>query len=299
LNTGKLAYLGDTKDLFAMATINEVVTLNHTSCASATQYTYASQGLSNYVKGIVADIDDGVYYLQHGSESTKQSITKMNTTSFTTSVDFDSVVGDTILSNWVDGGFTRHQIALATDDDEGLDTEASTDDWNTILLLDNTAKARIIYPDGFVGVEPEAPSEGRDCTLPENANILICRLGGNATTVGVGGIITDGLTELGCNIVFVDCIDPDPSTNGLGLLIFIATIFVIVGMFYYTIGTEAFHIPIFIWIVIIIALSAFFTITGIIDPIFLILSIIAIIALAVPKIINITRGSTFGGGSTE
>lgn len=140
---------------------------------------------------------------------------------------------------------------------------------------------------------------GTDCTIPANENILICRLGGNATTVGLGGLIGDGITTLGCNIIFVNCIDDNPATNGLGLLIFIASIFVVVGMFYMTIGKESFHMPIFIWIIIIMALSAFFTLTGIIDPIFLILSIVAVVALAAPKIINITRGSTFGGGSTE
>jgi hypothetical protein len=57
--------------------------------------------------------------------------------------------------------------------------------------------------------------------------------------------------------------------------------------------------PLFIWVVIILALSAFFTITGIIDPIFLILSIIALIALAAPKAIETLRGSTFGRGSSE
>jgi hypothetical protein len=154
-------------------------------------------------------------------------------------------------------------------------------------------------PNNPPGTGTSVPGSGIDCTLPENANILICRLGGNSTTVGVGGIIRDGFLNLGCNIIFVDCDESsDPRTNGLGLLLFIASIFVIVGMFYYVIGTEAFHMPLFIWIVIIIALSAFFTITGLIDPVFLILSIIAIVALAAPKVVNTIRGGTFGGGSS-
>jgi len=140
---------------------------------------------------------------------------------------------------------------------------------------------------------------GTDCTIPANENLLICRLGGNTTT-GIGRVIGDGIVNLGCNIVFVNCEDDtNPATNGLGLLIFIASIFVVVGMFYYTIGTESFHMPIFIWIVIIMALSAFFTIVGLIDPVFLILSIVAIVALAAPKVLNVVRGSsTAGSGST-
>lgn len=145
---------------------------------------------------------------------------------------------------------------------------------------------------------PEDDPTGSGCDDPANANKLICRLGGNETS-DLGRLIGDGILDLGCEVVFVDCTDDNPQTNGLGLLVFIASIFVIIGMFYWSIGREAFHIPIFIWIVIIIALSAFFTITGIIDPIFLIISIIAVIALASPKIIGIVRGgNTFGGGSS-
>jgi hypothetical protein len=141
---------------------------------------------------------------------------------------------------------------------------------------------------------------GTDCDDPANEFLLICRLGADGETVGVGGLVADGIITLGCNVIFVDCSDDtNPATNGLGLLIFIASIFVVVGMFYYSIGKEAFHMPIFIYIIIILALSAFFTITGIIDPVFLVLSIVAIIALAVPKIISTIRGNTFGGGSTE
>lgn len=298
VGTGKAEYLGNVKNLFVMGTQDEVVTVNPSSCASATQYTYASQGLVNYVKGIAVDFEDSVYYLHHGTSASKSSVTKMNITSFTTSVNFDATIGDTI-TGWVDGGFTGDQIATASDDNEGLNNDFSTDDWNTLLIADNTAKARIIYPDGFVGVIPDSPS-GIDCSLPENANILICRLGGNSTTVGTGQLVGEGIADLACNVVFADCTDDNPQTNGIGLLIFIASIFVIVGMFFYTIGKEAFHMPIFIWIIIIISLSAFFTIAGLIDPIFLVVSIIAIIALAVPKIIGVVRGAgSFGGGSTE
>lgn len=141
---------------------------------------------------------------------------------------------------------------------------------------------------------------GIDCSLPENANILICRLGGDNNFGGIGNSTGTGLLNLGCNIVFVDCTNTNPQTNGLGLLAFIASLFVIIGMFYYTIGKEAFHMPIFIWIVIVIALSAFFTIAGWIDPVFLVLTIVALVALAVPKIMNIVRGSgsTLGEGSS-
>ena len=144
------------------------------------------------------------------------------------------------------------------------------------------------------------------CAQPENADILICRNGGNGEAGSAGAFIIGnvsqgtGIVGIGCNLGFVDCVsNPDIKTNGLGLLIFTASIFVVVGMFYYLAGRHAFEMPVFIWILIIIALSAFFTITQVIDPVFLIISIVVIVALAAPKVLGALRGNTFGGGSTE
>ena len=176
------------------------------------------------------------------------------------------------------------------------DTKRLFNTTNTYITCPVTTN-RVIIDDSVSEIitEPDPDS----CDNPANANLLRCRLGEDGGIGGIGDSVGDGVLLLGCNIIFVDCTDENPQTNGLGLLVFIASIFVVIGMFYYSIGKDAFHMPIFIYIVIIVALSAFFTITGIIDPIFLILSIVAIIALASPKIISVVRGSTFGGGSTE
>jgi len=138
-----------------------------------------------------------------------------------------------------------------------------------------------------------------ECVI--NPETVFCRLGGGTDDVtGLGGLVGDSVVTLGCNVIFVDCSeDTNPATNGLGLLIFIASIFVVIGMFYWSMGTRAFEMPFFIWVVIILSLSAFFTIIGLIDPVFLIISIIAIVALCAPKILSTVRGTTFGGGSTE
>lgn len=160
------------------------------------------------------------------------------------------------------------------------------------------------------GSSPNTPNQGTggiDCDLPENANILICRLGSSGTAGNAGAFVIGnttngtGLLGLGCSVGLVDCrTDDNPQTNGLGLLIFVASLFVVVGMFYSGIGARAtWQLPVYFWAMIIIALSAFFTITGLINPVFLILSIIAIIALAVPKIQGIFGGRGIdSGGST-
>lgn len=154
---------------------------------------------------------------------------------------------------------------------------------------------------------PPSSTGGIDCDLPENANILICRLGSSGTAGNAGAFVIGnttsgtGLLGLGCSVGLVDCrTDDNPQTNGLGLLIFVASLFVVVGMFYSGIGARAtWQLPVYFWAIIIIALSAFFTITGLINPVFLILSIIAIIALAVPKIQGIFSGRGIdSGGST-
>jgi hypothetical protein len=148
---------------------------------------------------------------------------------------------------------------------------------------------------------------GIDCDLPENTNILICRLGGDGTLGSAGAFVIGntttgtGILGTGCSIGLVDCTaDSNPQTNGLGLLIFLASLLLIVGFFYATMGTGAFSIHPFIWVMIIIVDAAFFTLTGIIDPVFLILAIIAIIALAAPRLKDVvSRGTSFGSGSTE
>lgn len=152
------------------------------------------------------------------------------------------------------------------------------------------------------------PTGGIDCDDPDNANILICRLGGTGSIGSAGAYVIGntttgtGILGLGCGIGWVDCTeDSNPQTNGLGLLIFMASIFVIVGLFFNSIGKEqTMQIPVYVWVILIISLSAFFTITGLIDPVFLIISVIALIALAAPKVKGIlSSGSGFGGGSTE
>lgn len=158
---------------------------------------------------------------------------------------------------------------------------------------------------------PTPSTGGIDCTLPENENILVCRLGGTGAFGSAGDFIIGvaptnttegtGLTGIGCAIGLVDCVaDPDIKTNGLGLLIFIASIFIVVGMFVTTQGLgNTIKLPLYMWAMIIIALSAFFTLTNVIDPVFLIISIIGLIALGAPRIVNVFKGGdTMGEGST-
>jgi len=186
------------------------------------------------------------------------------------------------------------------------DPSITADEFLQIACLDDTANTVTVIEIASIEEEGGDPN-GEFCAIAGNENLLICRLGGSGTLGSAGNFVVGNITQgtgilgIGCSLGIVDCVaDDNPQTNGLGFLIFIASIFVIVGMFYTSLGANAtFHLPVFIWVVIILALSAFFTITGLIDPVFLIVSVIALIALAAPKLTSIIQGSTFGRGSTE
>lgn len=260
-----------------------------------------SVGHDTSVNTLVLDGNiENAWYVYHGSNAGTLTLTRYNisATNIDVPFDFDNSVGNEI-SGWVTGNGLNIPYMMAIDPIS-----------NTMMLTGSDAKTRILYLSEFTDSEEGGGGGGTggiDCDLPANENLLICRLGQDGTISGsagafVIGSVSDntGLLGLGCSIGVVDCIaDDNVQTNGLGLLIFIASIFVVVGMFFYTMGKDIVHIPTFIWVIIIIALSAFFTISGIIDPVFLIVSVIALIALASPKIVGMLKtGSTFGSGST-
>jgi len=266
-------YVGE--DSGSVRVINNSCTLQSTITSATLNTCGTSQDVESNGNDLI--------FVACDSTGTNNRIVVYNTTSNTVSSIIpcagNSAWGDSQISE-IDYSSAQDAISCSTFD---------TDSLKTILLQ---------------GTTPE--EEGEFCDDPANANILICRVGGNGEIGSAGAFIVGNITQgtgvlgIGCSMGLVDCTtDSNPQTNGLGLLIFIASIFVVVGMFFASIGArDTFQLPVFIWVVIIIALSAFFTITGLIDPVFLIVSIIAIIALAAPKIINTLRGGSFGGGST-
>lgn len=276
---GHLAYSEETNKIYrTTASSQRVDIMNVNTCTDEGDITSANSGLSTILRGIQVNDDRGEIYIQSTT-----TVAVMNLTS-----------PSSLLYSFATGGDT------STPRDK---TAVSIEYQQYATVYDTTM--RIVQLDE---VTPEpSTSGGIDCNLPANFNILICRLGGDGTLGSAGAFVVGNISQgtgilgLGCSVGIVDCTEDDnPQTNGLGLLIFIASIFVIVGMFYRSLGAKAtFQLPVFIWVVIIIALSAFFTITQLIDPIFLILSVIAVVALAVPKIMNKISPSGFGSGSTE
>lgn len=144
---------------------------------------------------------------------------------------------------------------------------------------------------------PPPPSTGIDCTLPENANILTCRLGGDGSLVGAGNFIvgnvngTTGLTPIICSTGIVDCIaNPDMKTNGVGYLLVTIALGVIIGVLWVASRGDLNSIPTFIWFVATLAVVGAFTLMDLIDATFLVITAIIVVALAAAKV----RG-LFGG----
>jgi len=146
---------------------------------------------------------------------------------------------------------------------------------------------------------------GIDCTLPENANILICRLtngdcqGSILHCVGdtVLGNSTDdsdvGLIDVICGVGFVDCdADPDIRTNGIGYLLLAVALGIEIGILWVASRGDLRQVPTFIWFIATIAIIAALTLLDWIDPTMLVLGVIIAVALAAAK----ARGF-FGGDS--
>lgn len=150
---------------------------------------------------------------------------------------------------------------------------------------------------GSDGTPEDVPSTGVDCTLPENANILICRLGGDGSLVGAGNFVvgnvngTTGLTPIICATGIVDCVaNPDMKTNGVGYLLVTIALGIIIGVLWVASRGDLNSIPTFIWFIATLAVVGAFTLMDLIDATFLVITAIIVVALAAAKV----RG-LFGG----
>jgi hypothetical protein len=214
-NSDGAEYLGNTKNLFLVAQDSALRTISTTGVV-ANAFTYASVGLVNYVKGFDMDFTgNATYYIWHGSGSVLASITQMNLTSITTAIDFDTSdasIGTTI-SGWVDGGQGGNSIAVGQD-------------FNSVLVLTDSNKARLYYLNGFddpADDDDEDPVDtGSTNGICNEGTVLDC-VGGNNSVGGLATLTsTYNITRIG-NIIGqgIGIIDPsndDIKTNGVGLI---------------------------------------------------------------------------------
>lgn len=144
---------------------------------------------------------------------------------------------------------------------------------------------------------------GINCELPENENILICRLPTSGGLTGTSTLLNQSGTNIACMVGIIPCSqdgsgnfvpdNPDIKTNGIGYLLWVIALGVMIGVFWVASRGDLSSLPTFLWFIGTIGITLVVTVIGWIDPTALIISIIVVIAFAVAK----TKGVFGGGGS--
>lgn len=147
----------------------------------------------------------------------------------------------------------------------------------------------------FTDEDPEPPVQPF-CALPENANILTCRLElqGNTGLAGTSQLVNQSATNIACQVGIIACTqdpntgdfvpdNPDVKTNGIGYLIVAIAMGIFVGLLWVASRGQMTEIPTFVWFIGTIAIVGAFTAIQYIDPTFLIITVITVIAFAVAK----------------
>jgi hypothetical protein len=190
----------------------------------------------------------------------------------------------------------------------GLDLGDGTNSLPVWYISADTNDQRYIRIDGvrsLTDTDPEPPSPpddggdtaGVDCNDPANANILTCRLGGDGSLGGAGDFIVGdgsegtGMSGIICAVGLVDCSEDDNmQTNGVGYILTVIALAVMVGVMWVASRGAIGDVPVWIWFIASLGIVGFATIAEWIDPTFLVLSIIVIVALATAKLRGIFGG---------
>jgi len=160
----------------------------------------------------------------------------------------------------------------------------------------------------FTVAEPSGGSEF--CEQPENFNILRCVLERGDTTplMGASEQIDESATNIICQIGLVACtqdadgnftpVDDNIQTNGIGYIILVVALGILIGIFWVASRGDLGSIPTFLWFIATLAVVGTITAFDFIDPTFLVIAIIAIIALAVAKTKGLFGSSALFTGET-
>lgn len=138
----------------------------------------------------------------------------------------------------------------------------------------------------------QSPNE-EFCSLPENANILICRLEESPPLTGASELLNQSSTNIVCMIGLLSCTqdsdgnftpdNPDIKTNGVGYLITIIAFGILISIFWLASGGRLGDIPTFVWFIATLAILGLMVGFDFLDVTFLLIGVIAIVALAVAK----------------
>jgi hypothetical protein len=154
---------------------------------------------------------------------------------------------------------------------------------------------------------PPPPDEGSAfCQIPANENLLRCRLEEQGGAMGGFQGQSNPFNPInGTNSIFVSALgleNDDVKTNGVGYILLAVALVIINLMFVLVLAVASgknVSIPDPLWIMLIISLAviAGFVVMGITDATFLIISIVALVALASPRIVQLIQARGASGES--
>lgn len=161
----------------------------------------------------------------------------------------------------------------------------------------------VIISDLITESEPNPNTEF--CSLPENFNLLRCVLERGDTTplIGASQLLNESSTTLVCQIGLISCTDfvpdnPDIKTNGVGYILLFVALGIMIGIFWVASRGDLGSIPTFLWFIATISIVGLVTALNWIDPTFIIVAIIAVIALATAKAKGVFGSSGLFAGET-
>lgn len=228
-NTGSLEYLGDTENRLMMLTNTGYFTLQVVSPFDVDCHLYGSEIIDS-PRSIAIDEEHNYLYIAHGSGATLQSLTRYNLTmpahgTALETIDFTGLEEPTI-TGWVSSGQPYDSMAMSPNAD-------------TLLMLDDTARARLLYLETFTGEDGTggftgeeicfvAQATGQSICYPtdENGNPIVQSLVEPASSQHPIYAVVGGYA---CQIGFYDnCTSGQPTntdleTNGIGYLMWFGT----------------------------------------------------------------------------
>lgn len=239
---------------------NDVVSKT-TSCAvGATTITSANTGLTG-VNSIGVSSSRGEFYVKSAT-----SVAVMNTTSLTTLM-FSVPCGDS--------GSTVRNLFTFIPSQAQIACIAVTADQLQIRILGS--------PDG-------GGSEEEFCAIPANQNLLTCRLASQDGSLASFSDLIGQSFGNATNNIFVQLglveEGSDIQTNGVGYGITLVGLGIMIAMFALASGMELNRIPTFVWFLGTLSVIGLSTGFGFVDPLWLIISILVIIALASAKVLS-------------
>jgi len=294
--------------------VNNRIVVSKTTGTGLTTYTYTGNGLTNPV--VTSENTDV------GNDINQQCYGVMNQVSVNTDNSTLYCVGTNVIQ-----GFASTPTSFTAEYNNAEFTTTFTQSYSMLSTVfgssyvvgqgtvNNAAqKFAIVGSASSIGGGPTPPAPpappsntgGVDCTDPQFSYRLICNMSGNSGLTGASNLLNQSGTNILCQIGLLACTqgsdgnftanNSNIKTNGVGYLLVAIAIAIFVGILWVASRGQLTEIPTFVWFIGTIAIVGTITAFGWIDPTFLIITIITIVAFAVAKARGVFGGQTVFAG---